>query len=223
MERSAKQLFFSSLVLLLFSGCRKEAAEVYPDMAGIWEYDMRINSPYNSGIRLTISSGSSEWYEYPQYSSNTGENGSIYTGKAWIKNNQFNLKRIQVDITENPHYDTAGNYVMKLGSRNFYAALVPQNVHAIPQQTDSVIFYWDAITENAGFNNLRIEYKKVSETVWTAVNTNYDYETSNSTNYFYPQRALSGFSPATVYEWRMKTINGIHESGYTAIQTFTTP
>lgn len=222
MRQAAKQILISSLVLLLFYGCRKEAGDLYPDMIGVWEYNMRVGTPDNTGILLTINEGKSEWCEYPQQNQDKNLNGSLYTGKAWIKDNQFNLQRIQVEINELPHYDADGNYVMKLGNRTFFAAMVPQNVQAVPQQADTVTFFWSNATEYAGFPEIRIEYKTVSETVWTEVNTNYDYQASHNALYFSPQRSLTGFLPATTYEWRMKTINGIHESGYTAVQTFTT-
>jgi hypothetical protein len=83
----------------------------------------------------------------------------------------------------------------------------PTNIEVYSLLTNSASIYWDLPT---GATGSVYQYKKASETVWSA-------EVSPE----YPSITLSGLEPATAYNFRVKALYGSDASGW-AVVDFTT-
>jgi hypothetical protein len=203
-------------IAAVFSGCADPVAEVNPNMLGNWQSG-RYESLYNDGIELMISGGNSKWTQYPQHPGGQGESGTIYAGKARIKDGHFQLKKIDLPIVEYPGHDATGNYRMILGSRTFYAALFPTGYGSIVDG-DTLTLFWECHLEDN--SNMVVDYRANTAATWSTVHfyrsENYFLQVGTSRGY------LTQLLPGTTYEWRMKSVNGEHESHYTPVQTFTT-
>jgi hypothetical protein len=205
-----------SIVLLvaftaLFAGCRKEAINVHPEMIGHW----RTAAVGPGGTILEINEETSSMTYNRPYERTIG--------KAKLKGNTLKIGREEFEVTEFPHYDGNGDYIIKIDGGVLIKSITPRVLGVTTFSDHATLGLWFASPGDQGFTNsyfkdnltsLELQYKLQSASAWTTI-TNWTVLGSG-------EGEITGLDPASVYECRTKAHYPWGDSDYSVITTFTT-
>jgi hypothetical protein len=191
---------------ITFFGCKKEVADVYPDLLGIWNSD----SGSTTGDKMSIERDGKSSYTKGIYPNATTEQG-----KAKIKNDIMKIGDVELHITTYPTYDSDGNYYFIANDVKYYGVYGVSNP-ATTVSGQNVTFSWTTTVTPGGWSDSqRIEYKLASSSDWLS------FGAGPSPSTYLLQGLASG-----TYEWRIKSVRqevstGVeHSSLYSPVQTF---
>lgn len=187
-------------VLLSASSCRKAVYKERPDLLGWWSS--------NNGQFITISDdGKGSYFDCRQ--ANMGNCKEERDGKAYIRDNKLIVARKKFTINKYPGHSADGSYSMILGDEEFYACRI-----AGPNPASDITHTSAKLSWSQPVNTLSIvlEYKERDQFQWTTVVLE-----QNASPY-----TLPGLTPATDYEWRLKTVCEFNQTLFTQVQSFTT-
>jgi hypothetical protein len=200
-----RQSFFYFIVAVAITvcGCKREALEVHPELSGDW-YSEYYTS--HGGSEIHIANGSAT---YKIFGSNA--EAKTYSGEAKIKNDKLKIGRADLEISSYPSYDSQGNYVFVTNAGKFIGCLAVINPTATVNGT-AVTFAWTRSSTFDVSEDKSIDYKPASSSSWITASCSSGVD----------EYTITGLSPGTIYEWRIKSVRGNHASQYSAVATFTT-
>jgi hypothetical protein len=203
--KQIKPILFLLVFVSAFVGCRKDLLEAYPDFEGNWNSE---NYTDQAGNLIDVNQPDLKSY----FTETINGERMKQMGFAKIRKDILKIGEKEFTVSRYPSLDNEGNYSFDTNAGKYIGVYAVVNPNTVVNGT-AVTFGWTNSTASTQLIDAKyIDYRKVSATDWITISV-----PRYAGNY-----TITGLAPATQYEWRIKSMRGIHSSAYSAIQIFTT-